>query len=221
METKNVLILWGEAKPNFPVVDNPDDAHLQAQRAARVESARKFIMHLKALCASFECIDRDTCKVALPLASVDALKRARGYETFVAQVKAHRLDIAHLLWDERPREDITMTTPAPEKPRVAKKADRSSLYPHIMAAVKSMAWSSYAEIARYITPIADAHGRNVPYNQTVLAVKELVQAGVLCYRRPPLAGHRAEIGQQMIDAAISPETLLARNVATMDFETED
>lgn len=117
METKNVLILWGEAKPNFPVVDNPDDAHLQAQRAARVESARKFIMHLKALCASFECIDRDTCKVALPLASVDALKRARGYETFVAQVKAHHLDIAHLLWDERPREDITMTTPAPENPK--------------------------------------------------------------------------------------------------------
>ena len=140
MGTEDVLILWGEAKPNFPVVDNPDDAHLQAQRAARVESARKFIMHLKALCASFECIDRDTCKVALPLASVDALKRARGYETFVAQVKAHRLDIAHLLWDERPREAVTMTTP---------------------------------------------------------------------------------LGQQMIDAAISPETLLARNVATMDVETED
>lgn len=75
-----------------------------------------------------------------------------------------------------------------------KKADRSGLHERIIEAVAELGWSSYAEIARHITPIADAHGRNIPYNQTVIGVKELIAMGKLRYRRPPLAGHRAEIG---------------------------
>lgn len=53
---------------------------------------------------------------------------------------------------------------------------------------------SFAQIARHVFPDPDTHNRDLTYNRTVKATKELIEEGWLCYKQEPIAGHPAKIG---------------------------